>query len=126
MKQLTEFELQLSEDELFYQWLLDGRVDFNKLSNAYVCSLKEKDRIKNLNACGLAYSLSNFMQCKIPKGQEKFIKAKSAYHLIKSKFFTGTPFEKDMDKIVKESGYTEDDSGIPHMETKLIELKEKV
>lgn len=106
---LTEYEEMLSEKEIVFEWLVKNRISFQELSEAYVRSLQiDKKNYLNIIA-GMSTPLISYWQTSKakPKSQEKFIKAKAAFWLLKSMMFHTAKIEKDLEKCVKDSGYEE-------------------
>lgn len=104
---LTKYEETLSEKELIFEWLIKNRISFQELSEAYVESLKKDKKEYSDIICGMATPLIHYWEIKKiePEHQEKFIKAKAAFWLLKSMMFHTAPIEKDLEKYVKDYGY---------------------
>ena len=125
---LQPMEELMNEKELFFSWLLSGRINFKDLSDAYVDYLETLKRHNRVLIQGLTIPLSQyFYSSKFkPKKQEIFIRCKSAFNLIKSKMFLGTPFEKELKDLIEKYQYTEDENGCHTMPTLPIKSKLKV
>jgi hypothetical protein len=115
---LTPEESLLTEQELFFYWLLSDRVSFKELSEAYVQYLEhekeqEKQTIRTLSSALLMYysGLFNF------KKNKKFKEAKTAYALLKSNCIIPEVKEELKSKLQK-LGYSEDENGFPMWEGK--------
>lgn len=101
--------------ELVQAMLDTGVLDFLRFAELERARQLRRIKEKNVNILGLTIPLcQTFMGKMRNKDQAKFLKAKGAYHLIKSEFYKGTPFEKDLKVVVAEyqkGGYEEDENG---------------
>jgi len=103
---LNKLEEMLNHKELVYLWLTEKKISFHDIAQVYVESLERDRRRKQNLIAGLATPLITYLQeGKAPKKQEKFLKGKSAFYLLKSMMFHSAPVEKDLEKMVKDNGY---------------------
>ena len=103
----------IERDYLLLSLLVEGKLDFTHIATLYISSLQSKNKDKQINIAGLAYMLSSSSPNIKNKEQKAFIKAKSAYHLLKSGMFHAAPIEKEYIKTVKDYNYKEDENGDP-------------
>lgn len=91
-----------TEQEKVYKWLVEGKLNFTELIEAYVEYLQNKEKEKNDIITGLAFPLVIYWQnTKLPKKQKVLIKAEAAFYLLKSKVFKTAEIEKDLEKSAK-------------------------
>jgi hypothetical protein len=110
---LTKEEQQLeTPDQLFLKWLFEKKVSVNGILTTYSNYLEEIERQQNITIHGLVQPLSDYIT-EVPKQRKNWDKAKAVYHILRTKIFKGTPFEKDLEKINKQFGYGENDNGTP-------------
>lgn len=116
---LTEIEQLLTPDELFYEWLIEGKVSFQEISRAYVSYLEYKSKQKDVLISGLAIPLSHFVDVgNKSREQKRFHTQKASYNLIKLGMFKGTPFEKKLKKMAGD--YEEDEYGFSLVKDKKV------
>jgi len=108
---------EIKWENVFLELLLEDKINFANLLNLYIQSLKEKEKEQRMNINGLALMLSKFIPYNKKYKPDKFVIAKSAYHLIKSKVFHTAPIEKKLFKIIKENKYSEDENGISQIKS---------
>ncbi len=105
--------------EYFFRMLIENKLSFKELSEVYVYYLETKNKEKQVIIGNLAIPLIQYWQGNIPIGQENFIRAKTAYNLLKSKKFETTEIEKDLKKCVENNKYSEDENGLHSMKRKI-------
>lgn len=92
--------------QMFLRLLIEGKVSFQELSEAYTWYLekKNKDRWNVIN--GLASVLSEYWHGKpIRKSRKEYLRSKGAHFMLQSQVFHTALYEKDLEKFVKESPY---------------------
>lgn len=119
---LTKKEEKLTTAELFAKWLIDGKIDVNRILIVYTNYLEETKRQQNLTITGLVQPLADYIT-QVPKDREKWDKAKAIYHILKSGVYSGTEFEKKLREMAKEYQYEEDWQGNPIFNNLLKDIK---
>ncbi len=110
IKALSDAEREL----LLLELLQDDVIDYTSLSFAYVRLLKRRNRQLMIRMAGIADPLSQYIDGLKPKTKHgKFTRAKAEYNLYKSGIFDGTVYGDELAVRVKESGYAEDENGMP-------------
>ena len=111
---LTKYEESLNEQELFFKWLTESRINFTRLSEAYIAHLEESNKQKRTLIGSMAVPLIQYWQgSKIkPEKHNIFIRCKAAYSLLKSGCFAGAGVEKELKALVEKHRYSEDENGI--------------
>jgi hypothetical protein len=98
----------LAVQEIVFNLLETGAVDYVTLSEMYVSSLKKINDEKQVLICGLSVPLIHYYTNVRPKNkQDIFIKVKAAYNLLKTKMW---PVGK-MQELVDKYNYSEDENG---------------
>jgi hypothetical protein len=115
--ELTNEEKYLTEQELFFKWLLDGKVNFIQLSQSYTGYLEKLKKDNNILIHSMSIPLASIFNKRETKSQKIFYKCKAAFNLIKTRIFNGTPFEKELKQLVKENEYSEDENGLHTIKT---------
>ncbi len=92
MKQLKENKFK---NEIIYALLEDGSLDFSKITEMYVRSLKERKSKDSYTMLGLASCLL-LHQEKPLKKEKLFLKLKSIFYIIKSGFYNTPKDWKDL------------------------------
>ncbi len=107
LKSLKSWELEY----IIFNLLVDKKLDYVKLGELYVESLKvEKDK-KNLLISKMGMWLSWYWQT--PKKIPLFVKTAAAFILIKSGCMGGSALEKELQEHMKKNKYDEDEHGFP-------------
>jgi len=102
----------LAIQEIIFDLLKTGAVDYVSLSEMYVDSLKKKNNEKETIINGLAIPLSQYWYgTKMPAKHLTFIRCKAAYNLLKSKIFHTAKIEKEYQELVDKYSYSEDENG---------------
>ena len=98
-----------TKQQKVFRWLLEKKISFTELTEAYTFYLEKKRESQNNIMLGLSIPLIHYWQtCKVkPKSQEDFIRGKSAYYLLKAKFFNTAEVERDLKKCVKKTKFKE-------------------
>jgi len=101
MQQLTQEELLLDENDLFFKWLKEGKVNFHAITEAYIYFLsKDKEKDKEL-INDLSYISSMYREPKLNCGTKEVLEERFAKAIVKSRTFSGTLFEKKLKKLIK-------------------------
>ncbi len=96
---------------LIYELLVEGKIDYMKLSEAYVWSLQKSAKEQNLIINKMGMWLSCYWQQH--KKATEFLKAATAWMMIKSGCMRTARIEEDFKAYLKEHPYKEDESGFP-------------
>jgi len=115
MKKLYEQLKNLEGEKLEAIILLlmrDETLSYTRLSNLFVQTLLEKEKEQRVIISGLTIPLSQYVEDDKRKTKHSiFIRAKSAYNMIKTYCFRDTEFEKKLKEMVDKVGYIEDENG---------------
>jgi hypothetical protein len=107
---LTNEEKLLARSQLFCKWLIEGKVEFTDLVDAYIFSLKKKNNKYRDIISGLAIPLSQYVGRLSRKNQRQniFVKSKAIFWLLKSKIFSTAEIEKEYRKYLKKHPFKND------------------
>ena len=98
----------LAVQDIVFNLLMTGAIDYVSLSEMYVNTLKNKDKENRVLICGLSVPLIHYYTKARPKNkQDLFIKIKAAYNLLKCKMWP----VGDMQKLVDKYSYSENKDG---------------
>jgi len=99
--------------DLFFELLMSEKIEYLDINEAYIMylSLIKKNQQTIIN--GLSVPLMQYWQTPNikPERQKIFIRCKAAYNLLKSKVFNTAEIEKDLQKVVDDNKYSEDENG---------------
>jgi hypothetical protein len=115
MQELLDKLMNLKKEFLYYillELFEKDKISYTDFTEIYIENLKNKDKEKQVIINGMAIPLCSYFEGNIPKRQKNFIKAKTAYNLLKSNVFKTTKIEKEFKKVVEKFGYSEDDNGM--------------
>lgn len=107
---------EIERNTVILRLLRDRDLLYEELSKLYVASLEYDKKAYEKTIAGLAVPLSSYWLDDKPAPRVKsriFIKARSAYHLLKSRVFHTAQIEKDFEKYLERNPYEEDRDGMP-------------
>lgn len=105
---------QLDQEEkkvLIFELLFKRDISYTELSDLYVAVLQKQEDIANRKLHKSSLWLGE-VWTKIPT-TNKFLRAASAYAILRSGVFHTAPIEKKYEEYLKENPYEEDDNGFP-------------
>ena len=93
---------------VLYSMLYENKISFAEIANMYLETLEDKEKRNRDTIHGLSIPLQYYVENeRTCEKQDKFMENKAKYHMLKSKAFAETGYEKQLEKDVEESGYTE-------------------
>ena len=111
-KQILETLLGMENSTLDYlilQLLKKEKLNINRILSEYEESIKAQLKEQRVTVASMAIPLAHYYEGSIIKGQKDFIKAKSAWNLLK--VYDGTKFGEELKKVIKQFEYSEDENG---------------
>ena len=123
---LTEFERNLSPEDLFFKWLLDGKINYSSLSERYVAYLERRKDEFNTKSNRYATLLDQFLTYSELKNKDKWVKDKAVGTLYSYDYFNGRiDRDKILDYIIKNNINTDQKTIDYEVYNKVSQLKKR-